>query len=476
MIGRFAAAAMLLAVSACSRPAQTVSDAPQQDTPASQVFVHLFEWDWPSIGRECEEFLGPAGYSAVQVSPPQEHVQGPQWWTRYQPVSYRLVSRGGTREQFAAMVASCAAAGVDVYVDAVINHMTGVGTGSGAAGSAYGVYEYPGLYVYDDFHHCGRNGTDDIVDFDDLWELRNCELVNLADLKTGDSHVQETLAAYLNDLLGLGVRGLRLDAAKHMAPGDIAAVLARLEADAYVFQEVIAGGPVTTDMYLANGAVTEFAYHAALDRAFLEGPVTALRDLGTGSDFTPSESAVVFVDNHDTQRGHGGDTLSYKSGDRYLLANVFMLAWPYGYPKVMSSFEFDDREAGPPQAAPVAPDGQSCNAGWVCEHRQPAIVAMVAFRHLTRGLAVTHWQEFGDTAISFGRGALGHVVINAGVDMLDVAVRTDMNPGRYCNVLSAAIDALPCAGAEIEVTDSGRFSARLAPGSALAIHAGARLD
>ena len=113
------------------------------------AFVHLFEWDWPRVARECEEFLGPAGYAAVQVSPPQEHVEGPQWWTRYQPVSYQLVSRGGSREQFADAVARCRAVDVEIYVDAVINHMTGVYAGKGVAGSEFGEYEYPGLYGYD---------------------------------------------------------------------------------------------------------------------------------------------------------------------------------------------------------------------------------------------------------------------------------------------------------------------------------------
>ena len=60
----------------------------------------MFEWRWTDLARECEEHLGPAGYQAVQTSPPQEHIPGPEWWTRYQPVSYRIESRGGTREEF----------------------------------------------------------------------------------------------------------------------------------------------------------------------------------------------------------------------------------------------------------------------------------------------------------------------------------------------------------------------------------------
>ena len=54
----------------------------------------------------------------------------------------------------------------------------------------------------------------------------------------------------------------------------------------------------------------------------------------------PADKAIVFVDNHDLQRGHAGDegTLSHKNGALYELANVFMLAWPYGYPMLMSSY------------------------------------------------------------------------------------------------------------------------------------------
>ena len=41
-----------------------------------RVIVHLFEWKWSDIANECEEYLGPKGFCAVQVSPPMEHLQG----------------------------------------------------------------------------------------------------------------------------------------------------------------------------------------------------------------------------------------------------------------------------------------------------------------------------------------------------------------------------------------------------------------
>jgi len=72
-----------------------------QPLPANKVVIaQMFEWTWDSVAAECTNYLGPAGYGFVQVSPPQEHVQGSEWWTDYQPVSYQLISKRGNRSQF----------------------------------------------------------------------------------------------------------------------------------------------------------------------------------------------------------------------------------------------------------------------------------------------------------------------------------------------------------------------------------------
>ena len=99
---------------------------------SKSVIIQMFQWTWDrsvnswcyavdgdvvlSIAAECTNFIGPAGYGFVQgeldlksrhrfrnllaVSPPSEHIQGPQWWTDYQPVSYILTSKRGNRQQF----------------------------------------------------------------------------------------------------------------------------------------------------------------------------------------------------------------------------------------------------------------------------------------------------------------------------------------------------------------------------------------
>lgn len=72
--------------------------------------------------------------------------------------------------------------------------------------------------------------------------------------------------------------------------------------------------------------------------------LTYLDSWGSKWDFLSNGVAVVFVDNHDTQREEG--KLIYKKSKQYKMANAFMLAHPYGIPKVMSSFDFNDRNQG----------------------------------------------------------------------------------------------------------------------------------
>lgn len=472
-----------------------------QAAPPRTVMVHLFEWKWADIARECEEYLGPNGFAAIQVSPPNEHavVAGYPWYQRYQPVSYKIESRSGSREEFAAMVKTCRNAGVDIYVDAVINHMTGVlpegQTQRGIAGTPYSRYGYSN-YSYSDFHHCGRNQDDDIRDYSNRWEVQNCELANLADLNTAALKVQRTIAGYLNDLVDLGVAGFRIDAAKHMASEDLAGILAEVHGSPYVYQEVIGQKtePIQLAEYFSNGDVTEFQYGLDVSRVFREGKIAwfnGQQQLGKDWGYIPSDKAVVFIDNHDNQRGHGGGglVLTHKEANLYELANVFMLAWPYGYPQIMSSYRFSSPEQGPPsnddKTESVFMSGQSgCigrelvatgGRGWVCEHRWPTIAAMVEFRNVTSGaFSINRWWSDGDNVIAFARGKKGFVVINNSASIVEREFESDMPPGRYCNVVEG-IQKGVCKGSLVTVGNDGRFHGLVRPGKALAIHVGRKV-
>ncbi|CAE6399554.1 unnamed protein product, partial [Rhizoctonia solani] len=373
-------------------PAAIYSRAPSS---SKTVIIQMFEWSWDSIAAECTSFIGPAGYGYVQVSPPAEHITGSQWWTDYQPVSYILTSKRGNRSQFQA-------AGVGVIADTLLNHMAGIDSGTGVAGSSFTHYNYPGIYQTQDFHHCGLESGDDIVNYSNRVEVQTCELVNLADLATDTEYVRARLATYVNDLLSLGVVGLRLDAAKHIPAADIANILGRLSSAPYVTQEVIygSGEPIQPSEYTGNGDVQEFRYTSALQSAFQSGGISSLNDLDSRG-WVASSSANVFVSNHDTERG--GSSLNYKSGSTYTLAHIFMLAYPYGTPTVLSSYTFSDNDAGSPSSGAGSCSGSGGANGWQCQHRWTAIAGMVKWRNGVTG-SVNNWVTGTNQQIAFGRG------------------------------------------------------------------------
>ena len=488
--------ALLPALSPGLSPGLTIAQTPVTSLSPTSL-VHLFEWTWADIALECETYLGPNGYRAVQISPPQEHIVLPDygypWWQRYQPVSYRLESRSGSRADLQDMINRCRQAGVVIYADAVINHMAGFESGLGSAGTRFTKYEYPGLYTAEDFNDCRQP----VTNYGDAANVTQCELVGLADLDTSSERVQTTLVNYMDDLVNLGVAGFRIDAAKHIPSAELGQILKQLRDrhpnDLYIYQEVIDPGTeaIRKQDYYDSGNVIDFKYGRFLGEAFLglQGQTLAnLQTLGESWGLAPSNQAVVFVDNHDKQRGHGGggDYLTYKNGDLYALANVFMLAFPYGKPQVMSSFAFDNLDQGPPAypdgtTRPVYQDGQAhCFGEWVCEHRWPAIAGMVGFRNATQPVAVvTDWWSNDANQIAFGRGNLGFVVINREAQPLTHTFQTQLPQGRYCNVVQGSLtaDGRACTNEArvVQVNRFGQFTATLPEMTALAIHADAKL-
>jgi alpha-amylase len=473
------------------RPERSTS-ARIRNVPQVNTKVHLFEWTWKDVALECETVLGPAGVDSVQISPPQEHrlMPGRPWYQRYQPVSYQLESRGGTRQEFEEMVRRCNAAGVAVISDAVINHMAQTlpqnQSEAGSAGSQYRRYYYPGLFSYADFHHCGRYGDNVIRNYQDRWEVQTCELVGLADLNTGSDAVQSTIANFLNEQLRLGVKGFRIDAAKHISTTDLAGIIGKLNKPSYVFQEVIdqGGEPISAREYLGNGAVTEFRVGLALGNLFRRGNLSALESMGEAWGYIPSEKAVVFTDNHDNQRGHGGGgwVLTFRDGLLHRLANMFLLAFNYGSVSLMSSYDFNDDSDGPPSSPDgntlrvYADDGSSrCGKfGWVCEHRQPEILSMVEFRNSVGNASVTNWwnSSQGGT-IAFSRQNKGWFALNIEPKPVRVRVQTTVPDGSYCDLISKNKKtedegASACSG-QVIVVSGGFVEATVPAMSAIAI-------
>jgi len=270
--------------------APTVNQDPAFKEGQKGAIVEMFGWPYADIKDECEA-LGKMGYMGVKVFPPQESVMSDEWpqngelnpwWFLYQPVSYKLDGRHGSRKELREMISTCRKNGVRVYADAVVNHMSGGGNDAwpshrngggnwctywGAKGSSgaspYYTHdfmyensnntglrpglEYPGVpYIPIDFH-CERSLSSWTSPFD----LNYGWLVGLSDLNTESEYVQERIASYFTDLLGIGFSGFRVDAAKHIQPADLASIFKRfkdhmgggdLPADFITYLEVLMGG------------------------------------------------------------------------------------------------------------------------------------------------------------------------------------------------------------------------------------------
>jgi alpha-amylase len=163
-----------------------------------------------------------------------------------------------------------------------------------------------------------------------------------------------------------------------------------------------------------------------------------------------------------------------------------MLAQPYGYPSILSSYAFacpSGNAMGPPSDATGATNDVACASNletatigqWVCEHRDAYIAGMVRFRRVVAGSDINHWWDNGANAIAFSRGDKGFVAINRESAALTASIPTGLAAGTYCDVLTGGRNGTVCAGTSVLVDATGSVQITLASNSAVAIHTGTRL-
>ena len=494
-------AATLAAVSVTALGAATAgaSDQPvhashSDDHGTHDVIANLFEWNWASVAKECTTVLGPKGYGGVQVAPPQDSLSktdGPvhPWWEVYQPVDYNLTSRMGNEAQFKSMVATCRKAGVKVYVDAVINHMTGQGTIS-YGGVSYSKYEYQGLYTSANFHHTPADcptASGNIEDFNNYLQVTKCELVSLSDLRTESSYVRTKIAGYLNKLIGYGVSGFRVDAAKHIPQADMQAIEKLLHRTVdgtrpYIALEVPPGGPgkLSPWAYQRTGDLLGFDFAQQIHDAFKSyttppgGNITDLQVFGEQSGLLPSDKSLAFVANHDTERN--GSTLSYKDGASYVLATEFMLARGYGTPQVYASFTFTGNDDSPPADAKGFVTNTDCSTGWFCTDRINGVANLVGWHNYVGDAKVTNWADDGVNVIAFSRGNRGWIALNNSDADKTMTFQTGLPRGTYCDIIHGNLTSPGhCTGRTFTVDRHGMARVRVPAKDAVAFAAKDRL-
>lgn len=495
-LGRVVAMGVTAAMACASLVAAPIVAQAQSKTQANQqkdVQVIAFQQTWNTIAKECTNTYGPEGVAYVEVSPPQESIQGTQWWTSYQPVSYKLDSKLGTEAEFKNMVQQCSAAGVGIIADVVLNQTTGAdvaaGDQKGVAGSEYngstGSYpgfatkQYPDGITAADFHSCTKN----ISDYTNQKEVQECRLSSMWDFNSESEKVQDIQSDYLASLWNAGVRGFRMDAVKHIHTDSVKAIkekfakkIGKNANDIYWIQEVIGNASeaagIQPSNYVQNGTVTEFGFKSEMNQTFKD-KIANLKGLSDRlSKDLSSDDANVFVTNWDTARNEGA--LTYKDGAKYQLANAFMLAYDYGTPRLLSDYKWDVNDNGAPGAtATSVPDvdmDKACSTNdsdWNCEQRWTSTRGMIAFRNYVNGTKVADWQDDGGDNIAFSRDDRGFIAINNGKKEKDVTYTTSLADGEYCDVYAT----MDCS--KTVTVKGGKVETKVPARSAIALYAGA---
>lgn len=281
----------------------------------------------------------------------------------YQPVSYRLYSRLGSRQQLRLMIQTCRANGVRVYADAVVNHMAIGGNDvseghhrvdgsncqkwgalSSSKGSPYYTHKsqyvnnnYTGAHPALEFPAMPYDPTDfhyerSIDNWSDTYQIQNSWLSGLADLNTAKPYVRERIAQYFVDLLGIGFSGFHIDTLKHVGPDDSAAIMGHLNrfmggslpTDFLMWGEVIIGDDADV---IACDENSGFNFYKELDKLYVAAGISTA-DIAKlkiwssdypknapicGSWILPASRFVVQNDDHDQQ---SPDSATRDMGDK----------------------------------------------------------------------------------------------------------------------------------------------------------------
>ena len=163
------------------------------------VILHCFNWKYNDIKAELQD-IAEAGFTSVQTSPAQVGASSGIWYWLYQPLGFYATTNDlGTVDELKALCEEADKYGIKVIVDVVANHLAGDHTNI-----------QNDLKDWQYWHHYGT-----VTDWTDRYQVTHGE-IGMPDINSEHSYVQQCASNYVNTLKGLGVDGIRWDAAKHI--------------------------------------------------------------------------------------------------------------------------------------------------------------------------------------------------------------------------------------------------------------------
>lgn len=332
------------------------------DLTNTESILHVWSWSFPEIARSMRQ-IKDAGFTMIQTSPVQhcynpegsgklifdDNVKEGNWYYYYQPTDWTIGNQIlGTKEQMVNMMDSAAKYNIKVIVDVLPNH------------TAFDVDA-----VSDDFYKAvgGRDkmfhseGLKPVEDYNDRYQCTLWGSGALPDVNTENPDFQKYYMQFVNELLGMGVKGFRYDTAKHIGvhsdPVDTASgvkendfwdvatgrksvkgvKLAVPYDSLFVYGEILQDKNVPEAEYADYMGQTASGYGHILREALEKGTMNGL-DLKSWHHTSAPEYLTTWVESHDTYAN--AHESAHLTDDQIRAGWVFLTARQNGTPLFFS--------------------------------------------------------------------------------------------------------------------------------------------
>lgn len=382
----------------------------------ADVILHAFNWKYKDIEANAD-IIQKAGYKKVLISPPLKTIDNGEWWGRYQPLDIRVIDNPlGNKNDVSSLIKKLNQYGIDTYADVVLNHManeTFIGNNTLSYPGNVLLQEYQQDKVYyetqkifgdlsinifsaADFHKpfCIQNWTD-------VYQVQDGRLCGpapdrgLPDLNEDSNNVIKNQQDYLKALKNMGIKGFRVDAAKHMSNKQINSVFTpEITNGIHVFGEIITSGGKNTieydkflKPYLENNkthGAYDFPLFATIRSAFAYGgDMSLLVDPFSRNQALPNDRAITFTITHDIPTNKEFRYQIMDSTDEKL-AYAYVLGRDGGVPMVYSDHN------------------ETSDNRWNGYFNQENIKAMIKFHNVMQGSPM-QYLSYNQCYILFSR-------------------------------------------------------------------------
>ena len=397
------------------------------------AILHAFNWTFDEIREELRS-IKDAGYNAVLVSP-ITYSHGTEWFKRYQPLDLRVIrSPLGGKQEFVNLLTAAASNEyqIDIIVDVVINHMAHREIINGREDLNFPGFDEIRNYAndtsfqddrlygdlgYNQFSEHDFNPKQIIRDYSNIDEVRRNRLGDyrvpngLPDLEVNDWVIDQQ-KQLLKALLGLGVKGFRVDAVKHVPIHHLTGLTNDpVLRDIYYFAEVIPEPQLrvikdvlrSTSMSLYDFPLFDqirycFSYVGNDGRFYWGNSFRNLESYENAKVIGVFRS-VSFVNTHDMPNNDGMKKQLFLGIEDELLAYAYILGRDGSSPLIFT--EKGDKEN----------QTYTDNDRWKQLYRHPDIVKMLEFHNRAHGSAMS-FRYVTDGAMVVERKSIGFFAIN----------------------------------------------------------------